>query len=76
MGNVHAKEERKHVNKRYDLRKRKPQKLVKSDKGEQAEEEQDAVFKHGCHVEIQVGKKHKRSSEGESQLSVTAIGQR
>ena len=34
MGNVHAQEEKIPVNKRYDLRKRKPQKLVKSDKGQ------------------------------------------
>ena len=66
-----------HVNIKNDFHKRKPQKLVKSDKGEQAEEEQDAVFKHECHVKVQVGKKQKRSSEGESlQLSITAMGQR
>ena len=60
MGNVYAKKEKRHMNKKYDLCKRKPQKLVKSDKSEQAEEEQ--VFKCGCRVEVQVGKKHKISS--------------
>ena len=52
---VHAKEENRHVNKRYNLHKRNPQ----------DDDEQDAVFKHGRGVEIQVGKRCKRSSEGE-----------
>ena len=52
---VPAKKENRHVNKRYDLRKR----------NSQDDDEQDAVFKHGRGVEIQVGKRRKRSSEGE-----------
>ena len=52
---VHAKEEKRHVNKRYDLRKRNTQ----------DDDEQDAVFKHGRGIEIQGGKRRKRSSEGE-----------